>query len=63
MCRKSGEACKRRLVHSDMLIINNVSLLKSFIANVLKCKARLKGNFKCMCILNYVFLRDESLLM
>ena len=33
--------------------INNydfVLLLKSFIANGLNCKARLKTNFKCMCV-------------
>ena len=29
---------------------NFVLLLKNFIANVLKCKARLKGNFKCVCV-------------
>ena len=49
-----GEAFKRRLVHSVALTImalkNFVLLLKSFIANVLKCKARLKTKFKCVCI-------------
>ena len=49
-----GEAFKRRPVHGFALIImayiNFVLLLKSFIANVLKCKARLKSKFKCMCV-------------
>ena len=44
-----GEAFKRRLVHSVALTImacnNFVPLLKSFIANVLKCKACLKTKF------------------
>ena len=32
--------------------INNygLKLLKSFIANGLNCKARLKTNFKCVCV-------------
>ena len=54
MCHKDGKAFKRRLVHSVALIImaynNFVPLFKSFIANVLKCKACLKGNFKCLCV-------------
>ena len=29
---------------------NFVPLLKSFIANGLNCKARLKTNFKCVCV-------------
>ena len=49
-----GEAFKRRLVHSVALIImaknNFILLLKSFIANVLKYKARLKSKFKCVCV-------------
>ena len=61
MCRKGGEAFKRRLVHGFALIImalnNFVLLLKSFIANVLKCKAHLKSKFKRY----YVFLSDESI--
>ena len=65
MCCKGDKAFKRRLVHSVALIImaynNFVPLLKSFIANVLRCKARLKENFKCMHVRNYVFLSDESL--
>ena len=50
--RTGGEAFKRRLVHGFVLIImvyNN--LLKSFIVNVLKCKARLKSKFKCVCVI------------
>ena len=40
-----------------------VPLLKSFIANMLKFKARLKANFKCVCItmcslVMSLFLRD-----
>ena len=54
VCRTGGKAFKRRLVHYVLLIImaqnNFVLLLKSFIANVLKCKARLKSNFKCVCV-------------
>ena len=49
-----GETFKRRLVRSVVLIImawnNFVAQLKSFIINVLKCKARLKTKFKCMCV-------------
>ena len=46
---------KRRLVHSVALTIimasnNFVPLLKSFIANVLKFKARLKAKFECVCV-------------
>ena len=54
MCRTDGEAFQRRLVHGFALIImafyNFVLLLKSLIANVLKCKARFKSKFKCMCV-------------
>ena len=46
VCRTGGEAFERRLVYSVTLIIvasnNFVPLLKSFIVNGLKCKARLK---------------------
>ena len=49
-----GKAFKRRLVHSVTLTVmafnNFVPLLKSLIANMLKCKTRLKTKFKCMCI-------------
>ena len=50
MCHTGGEPFKRRLVHSVALTISFdfVPLLKSFIANV-KCKARLKAKFKCVC--------------
>ena len=54
MCHKGGKAFQRRLVHSVALIImtlnNFIPLLKSFIANELKYKACLKGNFKCVCV-------------
>jgi len=60
-----GEVFKWRLAHGVALIImawnNSVLLLKAFIANVLKCKARLKTKFKCVCV-TIVFLSDESLL-
>ena len=59
MCLTGGEAFKRRLVHGVALIIMEfVPLLKSFIANVLKCKAQ---NLNA-CVY-YVFLSDESFLM
>jgi len=47
-----------------IVALNNfVPLLKSFIANVLKCKALLKTNFKCVCVtmcslVMSLFLRD-----
>ena len=54
MCRIGGEAFKRRLVHSVALIImalnNFVLLLKRFTDKMLKCKALLKANFKCVCV-------------
>ena len=54
MCRTGGEAFEWWLVHIVALIImaknNFVSLLKSFIANGLNCEARLKTNFKFVCI-------------
>ena len=33
-----------------MALNNFVPLLKSFIAKLLKCKACLKENFKCVCV-------------
>ena len=30
-----------------------VSLLKTFIADVLKCKVRLKAKFECVCVTMY----------
>ena len=49
-----GETFKRRLVHGVALIImawnNFVPLLKSFITDVLKYKARLKTKFKCVSV-------------
>ena len=52
-----GEAFKRRPIRSVALTImaknNFVPLLKSFIANMLKCKARLKTKFKCVCVTMY----------
>ena len=54
MCCTDGEAFKRRPGHSVALIImaenHLIPLLKSFIANMLKCKARLKTKFKCVCV-------------
>ena len=48
-----GKAFKWRLVHSVALTIYGLKQLctavKTYIANVLKCKARLK--FKCVCII------------
>ena len=50
-----GEAFKRRLVHS--VALTNITLyccmLNSLFANVLKCKARLKTEFKCMYVTMY----------
>ena len=49
-----GEAFKRRLVHSvalaNMAENNFVMLLKTFIANVLKCKARNLNVFALPCV-------------
>ena len=46
-----GKAFKRRLVHSVAFTIMDFEpLLRSFIANVLKCKARLKIKLKCVCV-------------
>ena len=61
MCRMGGEVFKWILVHGFALIImdNFVLLLKSFIINVLKCKAHLK----LVRVRYYVFLSDEYLLM
>ena len=54
MCRTGSEAYKRRLVYGVVFIIiaynSFVPLLRSFIANVLKCKACLESNFKCVCV-------------
>ena len=55
VCRTGGKAFKRRLVHSVALrnsygLKQFLLLLKSFIANVLKCKARLKTKFICVCV-------------
>ena len=54
----AGEAFKRRLVHSVALTIiiimaqnKIVPLLKSFIANILKCKAHLKQNLNVCALL------------
>ena len=45
-----GKASKKRLVHSVALtIINFVPLLKSLIANMLKCITRYETKFKCVC--------------
>ena len=50
MCHTGGEAFKRRLIHSvALMIIEFIPLLKSFIANVPKCKAHLKTKFKSEC--------------
>ena len=61
-----GKVFERSLVHSVAVAIaaknNFVPLLKRFIANVLKCKARLKVKFKCVSVTKYVFLSDESFL-
>ena len=50
----SDKAFNRRLVHSVVLTIMAykifVSLLKTFIADVLKRYVLLKTNFKCLCI-------------
>ena len=55
MCHMHGKAFKRRLVLSVALTImalnSFVLLLKSFVANVLNCKACLKTRFKCVCVL------------
>ena len=57
MCRTGNEAFTRRLVHGVALAIaaenNFVPLFKSFIADVLKCKARLKVKFKCVFVTMY----------
>ena len=63
-----GESFKRRLVHSAELTImaenNFVLLLKSFIANFLKCKAHvLRTKFKHVRMCYNVLLSGESLLM
>ena len=54
MCHTCDKAFKRRLVHSIALVIiaknNFLLLLKSFIADVLKCKARLQTKFECVCV-------------
>ena len=68
MCRTDSEVFKRRLVHGLTLIImafyNFVLLLKSLIANVLKCKARFKSKFKCVCtmcsLMMSLFSRDYT---
>ena len=57
-----GKAFKRGMVYSvATTIMDFVPLLKSFIANVLKCKAHLKTNLH-VCVCYCVFLSDESLL-
>ena len=62
-----AKCSKERQVHSVVVAIaalnNLVPLLKSFIANVLKCKASLKAKFKCLCatmcsLVMSPFLRD-----
>ena len=46
-----GEAFKRGMVYSVAItIMDFVPLLKSFIANFLKCKAHLKTKFTCVCV-------------
>ena len=50
-----GETFKRRLVHGVSLAITYglkqlCTTVKSFIADMLKCKARLKIKFKCVCV-------------
>ena len=59
MYHTGDEAFKRRLARSVALTITiNFSIaVKSFIANVRKCKAHLKTNLHY-----FVFLSDESLL-
>ena len=56
-----GKAFKRKLAHSvavaTVALNNFVTMLKSFIANVIKCKARLKTKFKC------AFITMHSLVM
>ena len=47
VCCTGGEASKRRLVHSDALLIMTLNAVK---ANVRKCKACLKAKFKCACV-------------
>jgi len=51
----SSETFKRRLVHSAVIAIaalkNLVPQLKSFIANVLKCKAFLKQSLNAYALL------------
>jgi len=47
------------MVYVNNYVRNFVLLLKSLIANVLKC---LKSKFKCVCVTIYVFLSDEFLL-
>ena len=53
--RMSSEAFKRRLVHSATIAIaalkSLVPMLKSFIANVLKCKAFLKQSLNAYALL------------
>ena len=57
MCRMGGGVFKRRLVHSVTLTImaydSFASLLKTLIADVLKCEAHLKTMYICitMCSL------------
>ena len=41
---------KRRLIHGAAAAIAACIAGKSFIANVLKCKVRLKTKFKCVCV-------------
>ena len=65
MHHTGDETFYRRLIHSIAVTIvvlsNFVAQLKSFIANVMKCKARLKKNSNVYAYV--VFLSDESLLM
>ena len=52
MCCTGSKAFKRRPVHRVAVAINCnfLLLLKSFIAYMLMCKARLKTKFKCECV-------------
>ena len=51
MCRAGDEAFKRRLVHGvGLIIMAQNNFVPTFITNMLKCKARLKKNFKCVCV-------------
>ena len=44
----------------DNCQIRQCFTLHGIIANVLKCKARLKGNFKCVCVTTYNLSRSSK---